>query len=604
MKFRRIIFIVLAILSLGSLIFSISLNSRDAWKRSHTSKVVFAKSLKAIDSLLIAEEKEPQKYMQFKKAIAGLTNPEVESEYFRCLNLNNATVSEDYYIREMIERYDEDMSDLDKLRLVRLLNNLGCNLNGRNNPAGAYTVMKTGYEMAKIYDATMETWPAFLTNIANIFKTYGDVNQADKLYSEAVKMSFSPNFNPGETRKVEGPKIHTFLEYVHFLWMSGRLDSGKQHGDILNLKLPHTALEFSEYARYLQKAAKEYVAKDYSAAKKFLDSASKSVPYVHLDPISCSTCILLKAKTMYKAGNYAQMRVELDEAERLIRKYNSLALMPDLYDGFAAYSFSVGDSLEGKRIKAQNLALRDSLFSSSNYAGLRDVQAQWDKTWTDIEIDHAHKYYLWIIFSSIAFILSVSAFAFTFIAKRRAPEESKQVPDSPKDIQPGFESEAIPEAVNFPQEEEMDDDDEEDSETDEDPDGQDGETDGYDDSDGKLRALYDSICETIEKKRDIYDVDFSITTLAAEMRVNSRLISRAINIYSGKNFSSFLASYRVKEACRILDEAKTPLERPTMDALAQMVGYKSRAHLTRVFKNTIGMSPAEYMSNPDSVAIR
>lgn len=99
-----------------------------------------------------------------------------------------------------------------------------------------------------------------------------------------------------------------------------------------------------------------------------------------------------------------------------------------------------------------------------------------------------------------------------------------------------------------------------------------------------------------ESNPDIYDIDFTIDTLAEQTGISSRLISYTVNACGGKNFSRMLAEFRVREACRILKVAETPVMRPTMDALAQMVGYKSRTHLTRVFKAELGLTPAEYMA--------
>lgn len=616
MKIRRIIFLTVAILSLASLVFFITLNSVDSWKTSDTSELVFEKSMKSIDSILVANDKTPAKFKEFKKSVADLSLHELESEYFRCVNSNQAVGSEEYYIREIVERYSKELSANDKKIYTKMLNNLGYIYNDKSNPAAAYKILKTGYEIAKIYDTKRSTWPAYMCNMAYIFFTYGDVNQADKLFSQALDMAFSPDFVQDEQRRVESARIYTFIEYVHFLWMINKLDTPRSRKYLETCKLPTSMQEFSPYARYLQKAARAYNNKDYYVAKAELDSAANSVTYKYIDPNIYNICFLQKAKSLYQAGDYAGMRSELQEVEKLVQESNSTYLMPYLYKGFATCSFCEGDSIEGKIMLARGLALQDSLFNSSNYAALRDVQSDWDKTWSDIKIEQANRYYLWIILSLIVFIMSASAFIVSLVVKRKpemasaqAAERQKVAPkgnDGVRTCGAGKEPERqMPASESLSGTPEAEDTDEEaDSETDEETDSDEAaeneDADGDEDTDGKLRALYPEICKAVENNRNIYDLDYSINTLAAEMRVSSRQISRAVNIYGGKNFSSFLAEYRVREACRILDEARTPLERPTMDALAQMVGYKSRAHLSRVFKAMTGVSPTEYMSGSGS----
>lgn len=583
MKRLRFIFIFAIVVSVVGLFVSLYMRKHEDWLDSDAGVAMFERRLHSVDSIFKANDKDPEGYAKFRASVTNMSPQVLESECYRSIITGNSRY-EEMFGRVLVERYSRDMPEKDAIGVVKVLNNLGCIYYEKNDLPSAYVILKTGYEMSRKYDATRQSQPAFLVNLADIFSNYGDSRRAMSLYVGALDIAYGPEFDPGDHRKLQSARIHTLISYIHFLWMVDSLDSISGYQTRFERSVRNSTYEYYGYARYLNSAAVAYVDKNYIRSASLLDSAASSLNFSFVDPLYSGICRLLCADAMFNAGDYVKMNDRLDSAEKVITANKLDMLYPYLYKGREMCFRKTGDSIRAAEARAKAIVIRDSLFGNRNYAMLRDIQSDWDKAWYDVRVSGSYKADIWIIVCSICLILSCMGFAFTFLYNRKKRGENK---------------------VNIGLENEVDDDIHEDIDTDIVMENTMGESeeipeeeavDSDDESEESLMNLYHDMCRTMEHGSSVYDIDFSINTLAKEMGVSSRRISRAVNLSGGINFSSFVAGYRVKEACRILDEAVSPLERPTMDSLAERVGYKSRAHLSRVFKAVMGVPPAEYKS--------
>ncbi|MDN5214809.1 helix-turn-helix domain-containing protein [Fulvivirgaceae bacterium BMA12] len=81
--------------------------------------------------------------------------------------------------------------------------------------------------------------------------------------------------------------------------------------------------------------------------------------------------------------------------------------------------------------------------------------------------------------------------------------------------------------------------------------------------------------------------------LSTHTGINAKSISAALNQHSQQNFNDFINDYRVKEVCKkLLSSEKQHL---TISGIAFESGFNSQATFQRAFKNTMGMSPKEYL---------
>ena len=109
-----------------------------------------------------------------------------------------------------------------------------------------------------------------------------------------------------------------------------------------------------------------------------------------------------------------------------------------------------------------------------------------------------------------------------------------------------------------------------------------------------MARLKDDILTVMENTDEVCSPDFNIDRLTHLVGSNQKYVSQTINDGFGCNFNTFLNKYRIREACRRLNDQEK-FGRYTMDALANSLGFKSRTTFTSAFKSYTGQTPSEYM---------
>lgn len=106
--------------------------------------------------------------------------------------------------------------------------------------------------------------------------------------------------------------------------------------------------------------------------------------------------------------------------------------------------------------------------------------------------------------------------------------------------------------------------------------------------------------ESIMKKASKYvassecflNADLDIETLAHDMGVNRKYLSKAINSQSN-NFNDFINSYRVSYAIKQL----TSISGNSVDDVAAISGFNNRKSMYNAFKSKTGLSPSNFRQN-------
>ena len=90
------------------------------------------------------------------------------------------------------------------------------------------------------------------------------------------------------------------------------------------------------------------------------------------------------------------------------------------------------------------------------------------------------------------------------------------------------------------------------------------------------------------------DPDLTLKSLATALEVRPDQLTQYLNERLGQNFATFVNSYRVQEACRLL------LERPAMPVIriAYDVGFNTKSSFNLAFKKILGRSPTSFRNTP------
>jgi AraC-like DNA-binding protein len=109
-------------------------------------------------------------------------------------------------------------------------------------------------------------------------------------------------------------------------------------------------------------------------------------------------------------------------------------------------------------------------------------------------------------------------------------------------------------------------------------------------SDEMKQELLLRIKKVMEEEKIFRDNLLSLTRLSSKICASSNHISQVINECLDQSFYEMLANYRIKEATELLSEHTNY----TIDEIANLVGYNSRAAFNNAFKKITGKTPSEY----------
>lgn len=112
-------------------------------------------------------------------------------------------------------------------------------------------------------------------------------------------------------------------------------------------------------------------------------------------------------------------------------------------------------------------------------------------------------------------------------------------------------------------------------------------------SDPKYKAISESILKLLSEEKLFLDPELSLQTLAKKLNLNPTLVSAAINIELQKNFRNLINEYRVEEVKERLKTSRS--KQFSLLGVAYECGFNSEASFYRIFKNTAGVSPKEYL---------
>lgn len=107
-------------------------------------------------------------------------------------------------------------------------------------------------------------------------------------------------------------------------------------------------------------------------------------------------------------------------------------------------------------------------------------------------------------------------------------------------------------------------------------------------------ALLKRIYDVMRNPEYICNPDFSVEQLVSVVGAKYKAVLDVIHDDCGYNFSTMLNKCRIEEACKRINE-DDQLCNYTVEAIAGIVGYRSRNSFTTAFKRITGLYPSEYI---------
>lgn len=101
--------------------------------------------------------------------------------------------------------------------------------------------------------------------------------------------------------------------------------------------------------------------------------------------------------------------------------------------------------------------------------------------------------------------------------------------------------------------------------------------------------LLGSILKYVED--NFADSELNLAAVADALGYNGKYVSRIFKEKMGVTFSAYLTNKRISHAVFLIEQGVTAIKN-----VALLSGYKDAYYFSNVFKNTVGISPSEYVS--------
>ena len=111
--------------------------------------------------------------------------------------------------------------------------------------------------------------------------------------------------------------------------------------------------------------------------------------------------------------------------------------------------------------------------------------------------------------------------------------------------------------------------------------------------DARQSDLLHRVFIVMETSDEIFSPDFTLPRLAELLGENRNYVSEAINQRYHDHFNGLLNEYRIKEACRRIND-RANYGNLTIEAIGQSVGFRSRSGFSTIFKQITGLTPGAY----------
>lgn len=110
-----------------------------------------------------------------------------------------------------------------------------------------------------------------------------------------------------------------------------------------------------------------------------------------------------------------------------------------------------------------------------------------------------------------------------------------------------------------------------------------------------LDAIYSELQILMIEERLFLDPEISLSSLADKLKICTHKLSLSINARSGKNFYHYVNGFRIEEAKRLL--AKSDMKTISIEDIAFMSGFNTRATFYSAFKKQVNQTPTEYLTH-------
>lgn len=333
--------------------------------------------------------------------------------------------------------------------------------------------------------------------------------------------------------------------------------------------------------------------KNPSEALVWIDHALKRVMTVDDIQHARLTAVvrIIKCKLLDQLGRDTESLAELDRYEQIVRRYNFMEGVPDIYDQKYNFYLRRGNEYLANVNRLRYLEAVDSLSGVTQLPYLIKASSVFDlqKATEEVRLQEERRVRLtqtlWMV--TIAALVFLAMLVMLYRRNRQLKERNQALYEQSLE-QLAIIDEARRAAPPVQQPLPTTDDGDEADALSEDA------TTVPDVDDAVLQDIYQRIKAVMESAPEVYDESFSMARLHEMVGSNTKYISRAISQLGNTDFKSMLSQYRIREACRRMNDVEH-YGQYTIEAIAKSVGVTSRTSFIQNFKRQTGLTPSAYL---------
>lgn len=473
-----------------------------------------------------------------------------------------------------------DLDSKEMYQIARALNNIGYIYAAYYyDYQKAYENVKRSMEMSRQYGFDNNLAYAYI-NMASIIDNRNRLVSDGILSTEVLdntRLAFDVAVKAGEWN-VAVTSIYNMLDMIN-----DKGDYGLIAPDLARFKsLQLTdSVEMWQCTRVFCKATEAYFSGQYATALEYYNQMETKAQDVTTNRQQCIIKAMQQKAMVLAAMHRYQEAIDcLQQVAAITVKHGMQSELIDTYHALAQVYTALGNSQKADQYDYKYLKAKDELIHKSHAEKLEksrflDEMQRVNEQVEEIQAKHERTHQLLLMMSLIAVIILI---ALVLLVRsnikqrnyiRHLYEKNVQlldvkVADTPLTAQAGGEQEES--APKYQ---------------------------GLLDQESKDR-LFDQIKRVMDDMSIICKPDFSLQQLADQVGSNYKYVSQVLNECYGKSFKQVLNEQRVREACRMFNDAER-YGNLTIEAIAANLGFNSRSNFTVTFKRITGISPSDFM---------
>lgn len=465
----------------------------------------------------------------------------------------------------IINAYSPSMSKEDKSLCAAALNNVGyLYFMHMHDFAQAYYYLIRALEVAEECNYTKGMTDIYL-NMGNVFMNFGNPDEAYVNYRKAAEYALAD--------KNYEKYLICYANLLPTVYIERSAKEAAANASALDsVNIPGN-IPLLTTSRLLREACRELDGGNSDKADSLLEKAADKVDS-RLTPERFIQSIQdMRAKNMGERKRYA-------DAAQIYRNCIDMASRAGNYDLLGVSYYNLADCYEQAGMNDSAIFYRnkrheveDSLYGNKKYGQIKDLQASFHMKKTDEEIKElVHKrdtqrLIIAIVSAAAVIVLILLVLLIMERCRLRASNEElfNRVEDllNAQDQLRNTTDDDIQERKSLVDNEEGD-------------------------------AILKKVLHYMDSSPEIFTPGFSIDTLCAAIGSKTRYVSYVINEKLGKNFSTLLSEYRIREGCRRLSDP-AQFGNITIEGVGVSLGFRSRSNFAAHFKKQTGLSPNEFL---------